>query len=118
MFSGSPNAESIIKTSKDALHYSTEYLKKLDCKGTTEEILKCALNKKDRKSFIENKNKIIKSLGFVDEPARPFFSPVVDGHVLTDHPKNLLSAGNFKKCPVITGVRGNFFLYKLVMLIC
>ncbi len=98
MFSGSPNAESIIRTPDRAINDNTGYLKKIDCNGTPEQIVQCALKKSPNS---------LKSGGKPSwaTPARPFFSPVVDGKVLTDKPTNILTKGDFKNCSVITGVR-------------
>ena len=104
MFSGSPNAESIIRTPNEAIKANTEYLKKVSCKGTPEQIVQCALTK-DLNSL---KNQAKPSWA---NYARPFFSPVVDGKVITDRPANLLSKGDFKMCPVISGVREFFLLF-------
>ena len=98
MFSGSPNAESIIKTPQEALKNNTDYLKQVGCSGTPQKIVECALTK-DFNTLINQK----KPSWAV--AARPLFSPVVDGQVIRDLPGNLLSRGDFKKCSIITGVK-------------
>lgn len=94
-------------TKDEATRRTKELLSLVDCldgKNSNSQMASCVQNAQHiSKVAIEYFNKLMNSNQLTKLNIVSPFWPVIDGYLLKDSPEALLTRGEFKKCPIMTG---------------